>query len=321
MIDAIFTGILTFIALKLLLGTALRSLAIDQPGARSLHTTDTPRIGGLAIMSAVLLTWLFLGVELQWLLLPAMLLAISLLDDMRGVAVGWRLLTHVLVCALFLLINLRGTDWWVLACLLLVMVWMLNLYNFMDGADGLAGGMTMIGFSAYALAAYLAGDVDFAVMSFCIAMASLAFLLFNFHPARIFMGDCGAIPIGFLAAAMGLTGWQHGIWPLWFPLLVFSPFIVDATVTILKRILRGERVWQAHKTHYYQRLVQLGWGHKKTAIAEVVLMILTAGSALLLFELNQRQQAGVLLLWTLIYSVLMLLIDTKWRRFCRPGGS
>jgi len=321
MTDGLFTFALAVAGLLVLLDRRFRHVAIDVPNGRSLHAGPIPRTGGLAIMSAVLLTWLFLGIELQWLLLPAMLLAVSLLDDMRGVAVGWRLLTHVLVCALFLLINLRGTDWWVLACLLLAMVWMLNLYNFMDGADGLAGGMTMIGFSAYALAAYLAGDVDFAVMSFCIATASLAFLLFNFHPARIFMGDCGAIPIGFLAAAMGLTGWQHGIWPLWFPLLVFSPFIVDATVTILKRILRGEKVWQAHKTHYYQRLVQLGWGHKKTAIAEVVLMILTAGSALLLFELNQRQQAGVLLLWTLIYSVLMLLIDTKWRRFCRPGGS
>lgn len=320
MIDGLFSFGLALAGLLILLDRRFRHIAIDMPNGRSLHAVPVPRTGGIAIMGAVFPVWLFLGVELQWLLLPAILLAVSLLDDARGVSAGWRFLVHVLVCALFLLINLREADWWVLVCLLLGMVWMLNLYNFMDGADGLAGSMSMIGFSAYALAAYLAGDVAMAVMSFCVSAAALAFLLFNFHPARIFMGDCGAIPIGFLAAALGVTGWQHGVWPLWFPLLVFSPFIVDATVTLLKRTLRGEKVWLPHKTHYYQRLVQLGWGHKKTAVAEAVLMIMTAGSALLLFELNQRQQAVMLLLWILVYITLMLSVDVKWRRFNRSAA-
>jgi UDP-N-acetylmuramyl pentapeptide phosphotransferase/UDP-N-acetylglucosamine-1-phosphate transferase len=95
-----------------------------------------------------------------------------------------------------------------------------------------------------------------------VAAAAAGFLCFNFHPARIFMGDVGSVPLGFTAGALGLVGWRSGAWPLWFPLLVFAPFILDATVTLLRRALRGEKVWQAHRSHYYQRMVQMGLGHR-----------------------------------------------------------
>ena len=158
------------------------------------------------------------------------------------------------------------------AVLALATMWVTNLYNFMDGSDGLAGGMALFGFGAYALAAWLAGDAVFVVVAASIAAAAAAFLVFNFPPAKVFMGDAGSIPLGFLAAALGILGWRAGHWPLWFPVLVFSPFIIDASVTLARRLLRGERVWRAHRSHYYQRLVQLGWGHRNTALAEYALM-------------------------------------------------
>ncbi len=312
MIAILFTFFLTFFGLLILLKDPLKQLAMDQPNERSLHSKVTPRTGGLALMAGVLITWLFSGASLYWILLFAALVAVSLVDDMQGLAVRWRLLIQLLVCMIFLAMYPENIAWWAILPLLLAMVWMINLYNFMDGSDGLAGGMALFGFGFYGLAAYSAGDTHFAVMSGCIAAAALAFLLFNFHPARIFMGDAGSVPLGFLAASMGLYGWQRGLWPAWFPLLVFSPFVVDATVTLLRRLLRGEKIWQAHKSHYYQRLVQMGWGHRKTAIIEYALMLAVAASAILLLKQTITLTMIVLIVWALFYLVVMRTIDKRW---------
>jgi UDP-N-acetylmuramyl pentapeptide phosphotransferase/UDP-N-acetylglucosamine-1-phosphate transferase len=89
----------------------------------------------------------------------------------------------------------------------------------------------------------------------------------------------GAVPLGFLAATFGILGWVKGLWSFWLPLLIFSPFIVDASMTLIKRLFRGERVWQAHREHYYQRIVQGGVGHRNTALLEYLLMLMVGGSA------------------------------------------
>jgi UDP-N-acetylmuramyl pentapeptide phosphotransferase/UDP-N-acetylglucosamine-1-phosphate transferase len=99
---------------------------------------------------------------------------------------------------------------------------------------------------------------------------------------------------------------------MWFPVLVFSPFIVDASVTLVKRLLRGEKVWQAHREHYYQRLVQMGWGHRNTAIAEYVLMLAVGASAILLLNKSMSVIVSTLVLWILLYVWLMRMIDKRW---------
>lgn len=187
----------------------------------------------------------------------------------------------------------------------------------MDGSDGLAGGMGLFGFSAYAIAAFIIGDFDLAMMNAVIAMACFAFLLFNFHPAKIFMGDSGSIPLGFLSGSIGIYGYFQALWPGWFPILVFSPFIVDATVTLIKRQIAGEKVWQAHRSHYYQRLVQMGWGHKKTAIGEYVLMLLLAVASILMLSITFVWQMTCLIIWGMVYFILMRLIDEKWNKQAR----
>lgn len=314
MIDLIFSFSLTFAILFVLLKTELGSIAVDQPNSRSLHSKVTPRTGGIAIMLGTLVTWLFIGLSLEWIILPLVLVAISLIDDIRSLKARWRFLVQFLVCSAFLAFYHVNIPLLAIPIVLIAMVWMVNLYNFMDGSDGLAGGMAIFGFGAYAIAAYLSGYTDLSVVTATIACASLAFLFMNFHPAKIFMGDAGSIPLGFFAAAFGIWGWQQAIWPVWFPILVFSPFIMDATVTLLKRLLRREKVWLAHKSHYYQRLVQMGWGHKKTAIIEYVLMCLTAASAILTMQYGYDWALFVLGGWVMIYLVLMVLIDRAWSR-------
>ena len=250
-------------------------LPLDVPNARSPGTRTHTAGGGLAIWWAGSPERFGCPAPSQWLGPLLAVMAVSLLDDLRGVPqrsanrAAWRLpLPGCVACR-------PGAQPG--SCVLAV-VWMANLYNFMDGSDGLAGAMAVIGFGAYAAAAWLAGSVAVAPL-LALATAAVPFLLRNAPPARVLLGDVGAVPLGFLAAIFGITGWQERWWPAWFPVLVFLPFIADATATLVYRLLRGARIWQAHREHYYQRLVQIGWGHGRTLALYGALMVATAGSS------------------------------------------
>lgn len=308
----------TLLLTTLLLSSKAGKGIQDIPNERSLHSAPVPRIGGVGVLAGVLAGWaLMFGALAWWVVLPLFILfGVSLLDDMRGLTARVRLLVHF-VAALILLLGSGMLAQHVLAGMIVLIgvVWMTNLYNFMDGSDGLAGGMAFWGFAMYGIAALLQGNDTQAMLNFCIAAAALAFLYYNFHPAKVFMGDAGSVPLGFLAAAMGLWGWQQALWPAWFPPLVFSPFVVDATVTLGKRGLRGEKVWQAHREHYYQRLVQIGWGHARTALFEYALMFAAGASAIWALRDMQAWPWPLLLAWAIVYAVLMLALDWRWKAF------
>jgi UDP-N-acetylmuramyl pentapeptide phosphotransferase/UDP-N-acetylglucosamine-1-phosphate transferase len=187
----------------------------------------------------------------------------------------------------------------------------------MDGSDGLAGGMAVIGFATYAIAAQRAGDAPLGALSISLSAASLAFLVHNFSPARIFLGDVGSIPLGFLAAGLGVLGWRDDVWPLWFPVLVFGPFIGDATLTLLRRLLRGDRVWQAHREHYYQRMVRMGLGHRGTALAVYACMIACALAALAGRSQPPAIQAAVFGAASALLAAVAIWVDVRWSRFTR----
>ncbi|WP_018076482.1 MraY family glycosyltransferase [Thiobacillus denitrificans] len=307
--------VFSFVACWLTLSWLLRRnrLPMDHPNERSLHATPTPRVGGLGIMAGVLAAALWLG---DTALLPVTLgafalAAVSVLDDVRGLPVRVRFLAHF-VAAGGCLLALGLTGWALLAGMLAV-VWVTNLYNFMDGSDGLAGGMAAIGFSALGLAAWLGDAPGLAAFCAAIAAAALAFLRFNFPPARVFMGDAGSIPLGFMAASLGILGALRHVWPWLFPLLVFSPFIVDASVTLARRGLRGERIWEAHRSHYYQRAVLLGASHRQIALAAYALMLAMAALAFVLLFLPQTL-AWLLILSAATYLLIFLAIDLRWHR-------
>src|SRR4029079_1058591 len=186
----------------------------------------------------------------------------SYFDDRHALPASIRLAIHLTAAALFLWLASASAGIAMSIVLLLAIGWITNLYNFMDGSDGLAGGMAVIGFGTYGLAAWLSGDGHFSLLALSIAAPAAGCLIFNFYPAKIFMGDVGSIPLGFLAGSVGIAGWFQNFWPLWFPLVVFAPFIVDASITLVRRLLRGERTWEAHRKHYYQRLILAGWSHR-----------------------------------------------------------
>jgi UDP-N-acetylmuramyl pentapeptide phosphotransferase/UDP-N-acetylglucosamine-1-phosphate transferase len=302
---------------------------LDEPNARSLHTHPTPVSGGIAILmaftlSALLTCWYYVPKpDFFWLCISGLLIAIiSLLDDCHHISALYRLLVHCIAAYILLW---QGEFWitqlilpgfvWAWPTFLqtsfsfLFIVWMINLYNFMDGMDGFAGGMAVFGFGTLAILGGLGNHQLFMIINLIIASAAGGFLLFNFPPARVFMGDAGSSSLGFLAAALSLWGNREGIFPLWVAVLLFSPFIVDASATLLQRLSRGEKIWLAHKTHYYQRLVQLGWGHKRTVLWEYVLMAACSLSAVLAPSLPAYAQWGLLVAWTVVYCVLMYLVN------------
>ena len=313
---------LTWIVLAILIRTWSDRI-LDHPNERSLHQRPVPRMGGIGVAAGIAASVPFVS-QVEWWplwLAAVMLVGISFLDDIIGLPIIGRLLVHFVAAggaAAGLLLNHTGVGWVLLA--IVAIVWMTNLYNFMDGMDGLAGGMALFGFGFYALAGALSGHLPFAVTNAAIAATAGAFLVFNFHPARMFMGDAGSTLFGFLAACFGLVGWQLGIWTLWFPGLVFSPFIVDATVTLARRLLRGEKIWRPHREHYYQRLVLSGWGHRRTALAEYGVMVLCGGFALLYQYASEEWRLVVLGAWVMMFLSLALAVKGVEQRI-QPVGS
>ena len=303
--------------------TGALSGPIDRPNARSLHRDPVPRSGGLAVVLAFGSVWALLaclgfGVpELAWVACAALpVAAVSLLDDFGHMPRRLRLGVH-LGSAIVLIagglawpaVELPGADWplslplaWALT--LLYVAWMANLYNFMDGMDGFAGGMAVFGFGALAVLGWRAGDLPFALAASSVAAAAGGFLTGNFPPARIFLGDLGSSTLGLIAAGLSLWGTKRGLFPLWAAWLAFSPFIVDATWTLLARLARRERIWEAHRSHHYQRLVLAGWGHRKTVLRSYLVMAGAAACAVAAPDLPPQDQWMLLAGWVAIYGLI-----------------
>ncbi|MGE5094482.1 MAG: MraY family glycosyltransferase [Betaproteobacteria bacterium] len=297
-----------------------RSVA-DVPNERSLHAVPTPRVGGVGILAgAIPLAAWHGGATLMPLLVCALCLAIvSLIDDVRSLPIQVRLPAHfvaALVAVFTLSQPFAGELAWIVAVgAMLAIVWVTNLFNFMDGSDGLAGGMATIGFACLAFAARGA-DAPLALSAAALASAAAGFLALNFPPARAFMGDAGSIPLGFLAATLGLEGIAENTWPAWFPVLVFSPFIVDASVTLARRALRREAFWRAHRSHYYQRLVLSGWSHRRLALAAYSVMIAAGASALAALRAGPAGRYAIIAAWVAMYAAVFFAID----RHAPPPG-
>jgi UDP-N-acetylmuramyl pentapeptide phosphotransferase/UDP-N-acetylglucosamine-1-phosphate transferase len=293
--------------------TLLRRRALfDVPNDRSSHVVPTPRGGGIALIGALALAWSALcaaGITPVTTLavVAAMigLAALSWLDDLRGLSPGVRLLGQFVAVAAGMWVLPRGAVFqgWLppgldAVAAALLWVWFINLFNFMDGIDGIAGGEA----AAIGLGLALVGDLAIAAPGMAIAAAALGFLVWNWAPARIFMGDVGSVPLGyglgFLLYGLALSGrWQAAlILPLY--------FLADATLTLLRRLLRGERVWQAHRGHFYQRAVRQGLGHDA-----VTLRVIAADAVLIACAWAAAQGWGLAGLAVAALAVLLLLME------------
>jgi UDP-N-acetylmuramyl pentapeptide phosphotransferase/UDP-N-acetylglucosamine-1-phosphate transferase len=285
------TGLLCWIATSALIPILRRRDVLDHPNARSSHHIPTPRGGGIAVTGVVLLAWLALY-RLGWVtagvisvsLGAAILAAVSWADDLRGLSPGIRLLVQLIAVTIGILALPEAhnrLEVWLGTMLYFVglgalWIWWINLFNFMDGIDGLAtseaaavaGGLLL--FATFGVGE----DPASALYNAGLFGAAIGFLWWNWSPARIFLGDVGSIPLGYVSGFLLLGLAARGHWKI--ALIVPLYFLADATITLLQRLLRGERVWQAHRQHFYQRAVRDGLDHGavvKRVIAADLLLI------------------------------------------------
>ncbi|VAW95690.1 Undecaprenyl-phosphate alpha-N-acetylglucosaminyl 1-phosphate transferase [hydrothermal vent metagenome] len=304
---------------------------IDIPNQRSLHDTPKPRTGGLAILIALFVGLFILYDEINIGLLSILpyglvILAVAFVDDVYSISALLRFTLQIAVAILFVwqgisleVLSLPGWDvplnyFMASTVTVIFIVWVVNLYNFMDGMDGFASGMAIIGFGTFAILSAIQSEFRFAILNLIVVAAALGFIIFNLPSAKIFLGDVGSTLFGLLVALFILWADVNNIFPLWLGMIVFMPFFLDATVTLFKRILKKEKVWQAHRTHYYQRLVLLGFGHKRTLILEYTWMLVCSMvSIVLLKNKNSVMEWVIITLFTVLSITVLVYIDIKTR--------
>jgi UDP-N-acetylmuramyl pentapeptide phosphotransferase/UDP-N-acetylglucosamine-1-phosphate transferase len=313
-------GVVACLGTFALIPVLRRAAVLDRPNERSSHLAPTPRGGGIAVVVAILFAWLALtlaGAYTMWLgvvmLGGALLAAVSWIDDLRGLPPAVRLLAQfVAVGAGMVVLAPLGSVFpllqsWPPSLLdriaaALLWVWFINLFNFMDGIDGIAGGEAAaiaIGLAIFA-GFGVSQDWSYGPLAAVVAAAALGFLVWNWAPARIFLGDVGSVPLGYLLGFLLLNAAARGHWKI--ALILPLYFLADATVTLLRRLARGERVWRPHRQHFYQRAVQRGLSH-----AGVVWRVIAANAILIACGWAAENGAGIPALILAAATVLVLL--------------
>ncbi len=270
--------LLSALLVRVAIGYARRRGMLDHPGQRRSHRMPTPRGGGVGIVVALLvcLPGILGGLSSAWPVsviagLLAALLLVALAgwwDDHRSLPVLPRLGAQLLAAGGFSACLLAtGLSWWWLPLLLIGGTWSINLHNFMDGIDGLLAQQAIFVGCGLALLAWSIGMPALATAAAALAAASLGFWYYNRPPARIFMGDVGSGSVGLLIFAFTAMLWRSNHALLWPALILSSAFVTDASLTLLVRMLRGRRWYNAHREHLYQWLARRGGGHARAGVA------------------------------------------------------
>ncbi len=308
-------------------GFAERRALFDHPNDRSLHTTPVPRLGGVGVAVgawaavAALLAVGDLGSELRlWLYASVPVMGLGLVDDVKPLRAGLRFVIQIGVSAAFCFLVGVPTEIAIAegavvvlpygVALALSVIWIvgvLNIFNFMDGMDGLAGVQSVSVSLALAVGAELHGRHDLAAVAAVIAASSSGFLVHNAPPAKIFMGDAGSTFLGFTFAAFALLG-ARGSDPVPFFVvpLGLSPFLLDGTFTIFRRLSKGEAIWRAHRSHLYQRAVATGLSHHDVLVPYVAWMGVAGATSIAAARASMTSTAA------LIGAVLLGLVAV-WR--------
>ncbi len=295
--SVVIAFIVSALGCGLYLRLAQRFNIVDNPNARSSHTQSTPHGGGVPIMLALILAMFCAAIfydawKAQLLSLAGLAISLTCLgvvDDLRGLSVRLRFAcyTGLAVLAVWWLASPKAAPGMLLSAVwVLAIVWSLNLYNFMDGIDGIAGSQCFFAAGAAALLSFAGGrDDQYALFCLLLAFSHLGFLVWNWPPARLFMGDAGSIPTGFLLAGLAFFGQVSGALPVACWLILLAVFITDSSWTLCWRLLKGQRIFEAHRLHAYQRLSRQWQSHM------AVDFVLIAVIGLWLFPLAWAAQA------------------------------
>ena len=319
---------------------ALRAGVMDVPNARSSHTQPTPRGGGLAIVltvaAAALCLWWFGGSLPASLILAlvgagGLVAAVGYLDDRAGLGAGVRFGAHLAATVLALLLigyaNIAAAVLpWLPGPVSMVLVvlgvaWALNLFNFMDGIDGIAATeAAFVAGSAAWLISWRNDPDGLSLLLAALSAASLGFLAWNWAPAKIFMGDVGSGFLGFALALLAIATVVEGTLSLWTWLILTSLFFADATVTLVRRVLRGERWYAAHRSHAYQHLTRRWRSHSRVTLLFLVLNVCLLLPLAAWSETN-RDVAALIATATLLTTGALALVSGAGRPEGGAAGS
>ena len=282
-------------------------LVPDRPNSRSLHNQVVPKGGGLVIIvSTALVTGVYQAMSqsitmmhVLVALLVGCIVILGWFDDRHSLTIRTRIIVQVVVaCALvYLVVQFHGLlvvdyhlalpDWLLFVVLVVWIVWVTNLFNFMDGIDGLVATQSTIASIVLALWFYQAGAPGLTALNLALAGALVGFSILNWRPARVFLGDIGSLTLGIYFAVMSVIGWTKYYLPVEAILLLYGVALCDTSVTLLLRIFRGERWWEAHSSHFYQRLVGLGYNHAQVAsLAGIITVCLSIYGCFVVYKVG-----------------------------------
>ena len=303
---------------------------LDIPNVRSSHTVPTPRGGGIAIVIVLMLSGvmsLFLPQapihSLVCLLLATLAFAVlGWQDDKHDLPASARFLIQLLIAALssgWLLWNVPGwslSSGGIVILLLSVLwiAWMANLYNFMDGIDGISAVETIILGATTSYWFAMSGEISIAVICIAVAGAAVGFLRWNWSPAKIFMGDVGSLALGAFFAIIAIIGSIGLDIPFSAFLVLYAVYLADSSVTLLHRVIKREKWWQAHRSHFYQRAVQSGFSHAQVSLSVMVINIIFAVLASLLI-VGAIDAITAIVVTAAILTLMMFLINSRFNRF------
>jgi Fuc2NAc and GlcNAc transferase len=288
-----------------------------QPGARQSHQLATPTGGGLGLIISIVVTTICLQLALAlpgfwWQnMLPGVLLLaiVGWRDDKQTVSPLIRLLVQLAVSVWLIGFGWSEfslKDWGLFTIVTVAMVWLMNLYNFMDGSNGMAGFQGVFAGVIMAVFFQMGEQHAMALIALVVAAACMGFLPLNFPQARVFMGDVASVPLGFIFASLAVYGIQTGSLSLSISILVMSVFIIDATLTLLVRLFRGERWYTAHAQHVYQRLIALGWSHRQVLVIYQAINVILVLPAIVLAEMYPQFAIVTV-------GLILLLLGTCWQ--------
>ena len=302
---------------------SLKKEFLDTPNERSSHSIATPRGGGLSIVMCFLIALCFGNLsssDIFFALIGAGILVafVGFWDDRGHIAARWRLLSHF-IAAIWVLFWLGGVpefqflnlsinlSWFGFIIVAFTLVWLLNLFNFMDGIDGIAASETIFVACAGAYFSWLNGLENLSYISLVLASSTMGFLILNWPPAKIFMGDVGSgflgLMLGIIAYANILEGGSFWVW-----LILLAVFLVDSGVTLLRRIFNGDKWYEAHCSHAYQHAARK-WGHRRVTIAIIIINLCWLLPLAYLVYLNE----GLAILLVSVAYIPLILLALKFK--------
>ena len=286
----------------------------DIPNSRSSHSTNILKIGGLIIfLNFYFLSFFFIeNSSIKHILfLSISIFLVSLFDDFFDIPIYLRLLIHFVISGI--LIYLLNFDHLLISFFFLIsLVWITNLYNFMDGINGLSAFMLIFGLTPMAYVAYIYGNFDLSNHLFLLVFLFFPFLYFNFLKNKIFLGDAGSVTTGFIVGAVGLYGWRNGFWPIWFPTILFSIFGADATLTVILRIIYKKNPFVAHRTYFFHKLIDLGFTKNIISLYYAFSMMLSSILCLILLRCSMGTIYISISIYLLFLLSILVFIHLKW---------